>query len=516
MLLIGTLMSVALLASASSAGDDAQQALWFKNERLVQQAPVVLEALRKADTYGLRSADYQLALSSAEINAVLAGQADPGGKRRFDAALSESASRFLRDLHGGRVDARRAGFHLPSPAHTFDVAQALRRLSSAQNVSAILSSIEPAPAPYKQLKAALGQYRLLAQRPELTRLPALPARSIGLGHSYPGAEQLRALLRAVGDLPLANSSEEPLAASLDPALVAAVRRFQHRHGLYADGVIGPRTFAAITTPLSQRVRQIELSMERWRWLTALDRPNIVVNIPQFMLFALPRGNTSTTDPLEMRVIVGETQPYTRTPIFVSSITQVIFQPYWDVPRSILVRELLPRIRADRSFLERNEMEIVQGQSDDARVVIPTARAIEDLAAGRLRLRQRPGPHNALGGVKFRMPNPYNVYLHATPEQALFDRAQRTFSHGCIRVSEPAELASYVLADAAETWDRKAIDAALCGKETLRVSLPNPVSVSVFYTTAVASRSEGVLFFDDIYGHDRKLQQLLEETSSTSR
>jgi murein L,D-transpeptidase YcbB/YkuD len=146
------------------------------------------------------------------------------------------------------------------------------------------------------------------------------------------------------------------------------------------------------------------------------------------------------------------------------------------------------------------------------VVTASSSALDELAAGRLRLRQRPGPGNALGPVKFLMPNPYNVYLHATPEEALFERSQRTFSHGCIRVSAPAALAAYVLRDAAGDWNEAAIEAALCDTITRRVALTRPVSVVVFYSTAVATRSEGVLFFEDIYGYDRKLQSLLDAAS----
>jgi murein L,D-transpeptidase YcbB/YkuD len=338
-------------------------------------------------------------------------------------------------------------------------------------------------------------------------------RSIGAGSEYSGAPQLRRLLKALGDLPVADASADDESPSLDAPLIAAIRRFQSRHGLDDDGVIGARTFAALSTPLRQRVGQIELSMERWRWLSTTTRPNIVVNIPQFMLTALARQQDAADAPLEMRAIVGQTYPHTRTPVFTTAITQVVFQPYWDVPSGILHREILPRIRRNASFLDRYEMEIVQGAGDDARVIATSPGAIERLAAGELRLRQRPGSLNALGPVKFVMPNPFNVYLHATPERALFERSQRTFSHGCIRVSEPAALAAYVLRDAPGDWNEQAIDAAMCGTETLRIRLLEPIRVVVFYSTAVATQSQGVLFFEDVYGHDRKLQELLDARRS---
>ena len=461
--------------------------LWLSDGHPTTQATEVLAAMRGADAFGLDPADYELTLPMS------------------DAAMSEATARFVKDLHGGRIDPRKVGFHLPpAPAARFDVARAVRELAASPDVAATLGAFEPRPAPYRRLKAALGQYRNLSHELAPLHLPPLPARSIAVGSEYSGAPQLRRLLRAVGDL--ASAADE--APTLDTALVTAVRSFQRRHGLDADGVIGPRTFAALSTPLDRRVEQIELSMERWRWLSATSRPNIVVNIPQFVLIALPRDPGAGEEPLEMRAIVGQAYPHTRTPVFTTAITQVVFQPYWDVPSSILKRELLPHIRVKPSLLEQYQMEIVQGESDDARVIPASADAIERLAAGQLRLRQKPGPLNALGPVKFVMPNPFSVYLHATPERALFERSQRTFRPGCIRVSEPAALAEYVLRDAPGDWNAQSIDAALCGTQTLRIRLLKPVQVIVFYSTAVATQSQGVLFFDDVYGHDRELQQAL--------
>jgi murein L,D-transpeptidase YcbB/YkuD len=503
-LLLSVLPFFALVQTASSA--TADDSIWCEGARPIPQTGPVLSALRQAETYGLSADEYRLPLPENVLNAVLAGTATADDCRRFGHALSNSARRFVSHLHHGRVDPRSLGIQLQSGATRFDPDAALRELASSRDVSRTLESFEPAPAPYRRLKAMLGTYRSLARDNTLTRLPVLPARSIRTGDSYAGAQQLRRLLRAVGDLE--RSDADTAWDAVDPALSEAVKQFQRRHGLEADGIIGARTFAAQTTPLGTRVKQIELSMERWRWLSAMQKPNIVVNIPQFMLFALPRR--AADDVIEMRVIVGKAYPHTRTPILSSHITQVVFQPYWDVPRGILVRELLPLIRKDPTYLKRHDMEIVRAERDDAPVIPPSPAAIEALAAGQLRLRQRPGPRNSLGPIKFVMPNPYSVHLHATPEQALFERAQRTFSHGCIRVSEPAALAAYVLQNAREPWSPEAIEAALCGTKMIRVPLSKPVPVVVFYTTAVVTRDGEILFLDDIYGHDRKLEQQLQK------
>lgn len=503
-----TFLSILIFAaSAVDVSAAAANGVWFDDGRLVPQASQVIDELHRAETYGLDAEAYRLPIADSESLAVLQGKAGTKVRQRFEAALSEVALRFVSDLHRGRVDPRSLEFQLPAAPAAIDADAALRTLASSHDVATTIRSFEPTLPPYRRLEAVLAAYRPLAADPTLTKLPALPARSISAGDAYSGTTQLRRLLTAVGDL--AHDTPGAGEGVIDEPLIEAVRRFQQRHGLAPDGVIGPRTFSALTTPLQQRVRQIELSMERWRWLSAVQRPDIVVNIPQFMLFALPRRDQPANDTPEMRVIVGQAYPHTRTPIFSSQITQVVFQPYWDVPRGILVRELLPQIEADPSYLDRHDMEIVRGEGDDARVMTPSAEVIAALAAGQLRLRQRPGPRNALGRVKFVMPNPFSVYLHATPEEALFERAQRTFSHGCIRVSEPAVLAAFVLENAHETWSDAAIEAALCGTQTLRISLAEPVRVVVFYTTAVATRDAGVMFFDDVYGHDRKLNRLLE-------
>jgi L,D-transpeptidase YcbB len=487
------------MAGAAAAPAPESQ-LWFKDGRQSAQASAMLQAMQSADTFGLDPADYELTVPAAD-------------ERSFDVALSETVARFIKDLHSGRIDPRSVGFHLPAAATAdLDVARSVRELARSADVTAALDAIEPRPLPYRRLKSALSTYRALARDVGSLRLPPLPERSVSEGSEYAGAPQLRRLLRTLGDLPTADSPADDRSTKVDATLVAGTRSFQRRHGLDVDGIIGARTFAALTTPLAQRVEQIELSMERWRWLSATGRPNIVVNIPQFVLVALPREPGAMDEPLEMRAIVGQTYPHTRTPVFTTAITQVVFQPYWDVPSSILQRELLPHIRSNAALLDKYRMEIVQGEGDDARVIPASPSAIERLAKGELRLRQRPGPLNALGPVKFVMRNPFSVYLHATPERALFERSQRTFSHGCIRVSEPAALAAYVLRDAPGDWSPEAIDAAMCGTQMLRIQLLKPVRVIVFYSTAMATRSQGVLFFEDVYGHDRKLQDLLDAHS----
>lgn len=500
------------LVSAASLANANEHPTWLVDGKPSRQAVALLEIMNQADLYGLRPADYQPALATTELSAVRAGHADLSLQSRFDIALTTSASRFVTHLRHGRVTAQAAGFNLPAPRSALDVTASVRQLATAANPSDVVASLEPRPRPYHALKQALRTYRILALRSGLHRLPPLPQHSIGIGDNYSGASSLRKLLVALGDMDA--TAENPLsdANMLDASLENAVRRFQSRHGLRPDGVIGARTYEALTTPLNQRVQQIELTLERWRWLAGLEqRPDIVVNIPQFTLYTLPAPDLPDATAIEMQVIVGRIND--RTPIFVAQIKEVIFQPYWDVPPSILRKELLPKIRRDPGYLERHHFEIVRGGGDDATVVGPSAARFDALAAGQLRLRQRPGPDNALGPVKFVLPNPYNIRLHGTPEQALFAQPSRAFSHGCIRVSAPAALAEFALSNAADKWDTERVEAAMCGTQTLRIKLTQPVRVAVFYATAAATESRGVLFSEDIYGHDRRLQRLLDASSA---
>jgi L,D-transpeptidase YcbB len=309
----------------------------------------------------------------------------------------------------------------------------------------------------------------------------------------------------VGDMPPTSSPAAP-AVGLGPALAEAVKRFQRRHGLTADGVIGPATAAALEVPLAHRVRQIEFAMERLRWLPPPQgRPVVAINIPMFRLWAYAPQDRG--GPRDMAVIVGRALR-TRTPVLMHDMRQVIFRPYWNVPPSILRNEILPRLRRDPGYLQRNDMEIVRGAGDDAPHVAVTPANLELLAQGALRLRQRPGPRNSLGLVKFVLPNDENIYLHDTPATELFQRARRDFSHGCVRVEAPVALAQWVLADQ-PMWTRERIVEAMHGMKTVAVDLATPVQVVIYYMTAmVLPGDEGLAFAQDIYGHDAALEAAL--------
>lgn len=428
----------------------------------------------------------------------------------FDVTLSDSLLAFVADVHGGRIDPRSAGFDLPLWDEHFEAADFVTALAVSPHPATLMAQAEPRFIHYRLLKQALAQYRALAALPELTRLPPLPHEPLRPGDTYEGAPALRRLLSALGCLPVAASMAQPRSPTqLDPALVAALRQFQWLHGLAVDGRLGARTYAALTMPLAWRVRQIELTLERWRWLPPMDGPTIIVNIPQFRLFAFDGPEDRELGMLRMDVIVGAEYAGKRTPVFAADIRTVIFRPYWDVPRSIVVHEILPKLARDPRYLQREHLELVRGASDGSPVVAATAQNLKLLRLGQLRLRQRPGADNALGLVKFLLPNAHDVYLHDTPEGRLFAQTQRTFSHGCIRVSDPVSLAVYALRGTAGGWNAAHVVAAMHATATQRVSLARPIHVLIVYGTAVASEDGTVHFFDDVYGHDRALNALLD-------
>lgn len=300
------------------------------------------------------------------------------------------------------------------------------------------------------------------------------------------------------------------------ALAAFEPQFEH-YRLLEQALTHYRQLAAADPAdarLAARVRKIDLTLERWRWLPAFQTPPIIVNVPEFRLFAFRQIADRAADILQMDVIVGRTFPRTRTPVFAADMKSVIFRPYWDVPRSITLREMLPKIRANPGYLASQHLEIVSN-GPGAAVLPVTAASVQALAAGMARLRQQPGADNALGLIKFDLPNFHNIYLHSTPAQQLFLRSRRAFSHGCIRVSDPVALAVYALRDTPGGWTPARIEAAMHGTETRRVRLAKPIRVMILYGTVLAKEDGEVLFFDDLYGQDRLLERLLQLAPITS-
>jgi murein L,D-transpeptidase YcbB/YkuD len=482
--------------------------LWSDGEKPTAAAISLLQQLRLAGERGLDPEDYPgNRLAYLLIDLIDAPHSGIEQWALFDAGLSRAGVRFLSDVHLGRVDPAMMGHDLSVGRIKLDIPTTLAHLATAVDVAAAVDALEPQFSHYALLKGKLSQYRTLAGEEGLSDLPALPAKSLKPGDGYSGAAKLQRLLAALGDGPAA--ADTPPVTTLSPDIVEALKHFQSRHGEKPDGVLGAATFAQLTRPLIQRVRQIELTMERWRWLPAeLVTAPIIVNIPQFRLFAFESTADSEAHIRQMDVIVGKSFDSTQTPVFAADMSYLIFRPYWEVPYSIALKEVVPTARNNPADIERRQMEIVSGGGDSATVMPNTRENVELVARGTLRLRQRPGPNNSLGLVKFMLPNAYNVYLHSTPAQSLFAETRRDFSHGCVRVSDPVGLAQYVLRDAPE-WTREKILAAMNGTQPLTVTLKNRIRVFIVYGTAIATEKGNILFFDDIYRHDERLEKALE-------
>jgi murein L,D-transpeptidase YcbB/YkuD len=479
-------------ASASTTPEP----LWFRHESLTTAGEALLLELSRAEQRGLRSADYRV-------------QPLPHDSALADAALTRVAGRFASDLSRGRVSPAELGYDLDVPRAPFDEAAAARALASSTDLPSTLDSMEPQLVHFRLLREALARYRAIASARANARMPSPPPHNrVRAGERYEDAPALRQLLRALGDMPASTNESAATDLTLDASLQAGLRNFQSRHGLEPDGVLGRATYSALVVPIDARVKQIELSMERIRWLPQrLGSPPIIVNIPQFRLFAFRTANDLARDILQMDVVVGADFHGRRTPVFAADMRYVVLEPYWDVPRSILLKELLPQISADSDWVARNDYEIVVGQTDAAKPVPVTAQNVALLAQGTLRLRQKPGPTNALGVVKFIFPNRHQVYLHDTPAKALFARSRRAYSHGCIRVADPMALLAHVMRDD-PTWTTARRDELLASETPVRIMLPQPIRVFILYGTALATEAGTVMFFDDIYGQDGPLLEKL--------
>ena len=476
--------------------------LWIANGGPTPAAHAAVAQLAGAGDHGLDPADYDAADLAARFAALGSGPPATGADLALlDTELTLGLTRYLVHHRMGRLDPRLFGFEFDQSVKRFDVAAVVRRASAGENVASLVRALEPRFTQYRLLEASLPRYRALAADSTLGPIEARPP--VHPGDRLPAAPALRRLLAALGDLPAAGGGDTT--PVYDEALVDAVRRFQARHALETDGIIGRLTLARLNGPLAQRVRQFDLALERLRWLPDLSPPIVAVNIPGFGLFAFDSVGASGRPALEMKVIVGKALD-THTPIFIESMRYIEFRPSWTVPLSIVRRTILPEVRKDPAYLARNGFEVLAGRRVLGSEATPDVLA--RLRRGTLELRQRPGPGNALGLAKFIFPNNHQVYLHGTPHSELFRRPRRDFSAGCIRVEDPAALAAWALRDQPE-WTLARIDDAMEAEATSRAFLRTPLTVVVFYTTVVVRPGGVIYFYEDIYKHDAEMEGALE-------
>lgn len=477
--------------------------------QVTPQATAVITLLEGADNKGLHAEDYDGPRWPDRLARLRQANPPPteDDLARFDLALTVSLMRYISDLHIGKVNPRHFKFGLDIEHKKYKLQDLIRqRIIGSQNPGAVLAEVEPQFAGYRRTVQALQGYLALEKQGdgEPITVPRTPVRP---GDAYLSVPQLAQRLALLGDLP-ANISPASAAGDMPNtyggALIDAVKHFQRRHGLDPNGVLDLNTAHEINVPLARRVLQLQMALERYRWIPPdFPRPPIVVNVPEFELRAF---NAQQQVALTMRVVVGRAYQH-QTPVFAEEMRFVVFRPYWNVPVSIQRAELVPKIRRNRAFLEKQNYEMVDRQGRAIGAGPVTDDQLKGLQAALLGIRQKPGPNNSLGLVKFLFPNQYDVYLHGTPAHDLFLKTRRDFSHGCIRLEDPAKLAAWVLTDKPE-WTHDRIKAAMNGADSTQVNLDKPIPVLILYSTAVVQANGEVDFFDDIYGHDSELEKVL--------
>jgi L,D-transpeptidase YcbB len=481
--------------------------LWVKGLEPTPEAQQVIALLLQADQKGLSAEDYDGPRWSDRLAKLkpVTDHPSESDAARFDLALTVSVMRYISDLRIGKVNPRHFDFGLDVEEKKYDLPEFLKdHVVGASDVSAVLQQVEPPYPGYQRTMKALQTYLQLAKESSGTTLPDIQ-KTISPGDSNTGVPQLIRLLRLVGDLP-ADSNVSADGTIYQGALVDAVKNFQRRLGRTPDGRITPQTLADLNVPLANRIRQMQLALERWRWLPlSYQHSPVIANIPEFHLRAYDENFKIA---LQMNVVVGKAYGHD-TPIFSDTMEYVVFRPYWSVPYSIAKAEFLPRIARDPDYLAKKGFEVVDSRQEVVAAGTVSSEVLEQLRAGKLFIRQTPGPKNSLGLAKFIFPNNFNIYFHDTPEQEFFAKSRRDFSHGCIRLERPADLAVWVLRNN-PGWNMDRVRSAMNGTTTQQVNLTHPIPVLIVYATVIVTEDGVVHFYDDIYGHDAALEKVLEK------
>ena len=418
----------------------------------------------------------------------------------YDLLLTDALARLLYHLIFGKVDPRDfdAHWNFTRDVGRQDPAAFLQGVIDSGQVYDRIEAQKPQHRMYTALRAELATLRGQAGHGGYPKLTAGPTLERGAHDRRVAA--LRASLEAQGDL---GHAEVPDPLTFDDALAAAVASFQQRHGLDADGRVGPATQRALDVPIGARITEVRVNLERGRWLLHNLAPTfVVVNVAGFQVYYIRDGELTWSG----RAVVGK--PYRKTPLFRSKMTYLVLNPTWTVPPTILAQDALPAQRRDPGYLERKRLRVI----DSRGAVVPTSSIDWAHATPKsfpYMLRQDPGPDNALGRVKFMFSNSYSVYLHDTPSRSLFEKSERAASSGCIRIENPLELAALLLEGQAG-WDRAAIDRAIADGKTQTVTLAKPVPVLLTYWTAWVGRDGMMQYRDDVYGRDAKVAHGLAE------
>ena len=505
------LCGIRLLPRAYRNADYAP--LWIDGSFTLSNARSLVEAIAEAKDDGLDPQDYHLSAIRQLLGGLAQDRSTPNRTdddtvsasrwADLDLLLTDAFLLFGSHLAAGRVDPETLHPDWIVDSGPVDLLAALKQATFENDIIAALESLRPTFEGYQRLREALKGLRALA---ESGGWPQVPYSETLRAEDHNGAVAgLRRRLVASGDLPAAGAVQDE--TYFDPALVHAVKGFQRRHGLTVDGVVGRATYGMLNVPIDQRIRQAELNLERWRWLPRdLGQRHIMINTADFNLEAVAASDQVA---LTMRVIVG--RPARRSPVFSARMSYMVINPYWNVPRTIAVEDLLPKVREDATYLTQHGIRVYASWQEGAPQLDPTTIDWQAYDESRFpfRLRQDPGPYNALGRIKFMLPNAFAVYLHDTPNRNLFKRTQRDVSSGCIRVEKPLELAAFALADDLN-WPLERIKAQVDSGETKTIRISEPLTVHLLYMTAWVDDEGHLQYRGDIYRRDRALQHAFDQ------
>jgi murein L,D-transpeptidase YcbB/YkuD len=476
---------------------------WVRNRQPSATALQYIAMFQQATEKGLVPEDYDASKWADRLSGLKNSPTD-ADLAKFDAAVTVSLMRYVRALNVGRANPKMPGRQVNINDQKVDLAVFLHQnLENAADTAAEMKAVEPPWPGYWRTLDWLHRATLIVKQDTGGLLP-VPPKPVLPGQPYASVPRLTALLRLIGDLP-ADAQVDANSGVYGGALVDAVKLYQVRHGLDEDGKLSASVVNDLNVPLNHRLQQIVLTLERWRWVEhSFPQPPVVVNVPEFKLRAYdPTGHIV----LFKKVIVGKAYGH-HTPLFEKDIKYVVFRPYWEVTSSIQRGETVPKLERDRNYVAKNNFEVV---SADGKVVtdgVVSDDVLAQLRAGRYRVRQKPGPSNSLGLVKIIFPNPDNVYLHGTDAPQLFTASRRDFSHGCVRVENPADLVAWVLRNN-PGWDLPRVQAAMNGTtDNVTVNLAKPIPVLILYATVATEENGRAYFLDDIYGFDAQLESVL--------
>jgi murein L,D-transpeptidase YcbB/YkuD len=441
----------------------------------------LIDVFKNAATEGFRPSDYL----TGDLDVAGAGS-DPEKLAALETAFSAATIRYAHDAYQGRIAPETVSNAIDPETKRLDAAALLVKLATSDDPAKVMLALDPTDPEFGLLKAALARFDAAAAETPVV-IPEGPVLKPGM------ADDRLALLRQ--RLEVTAPEEEAVAATYDPTLVAAVMAFQAEMGITFDGIVGPATVAALNNGGAVSRDDIIANMERWRWLPHdLGAFHVLVNIPEFRLAVVDNGKTDFTT----RVVVGK--PSTPTPMFSNSIKEVVVNPYWNVPASIIAKEIAPHMLANPGYIDSQNMEVVyNGHTIDPYSVDWSSRVPYTV-------RQRPGRGNALGNIKFLFPNAHDVYLHDTPSKSLFGTSVRAYSHGCVRVQNPMDFADALLKFEPNLNAEKL--EAMFGPKERWVNLKTHVPVHIAYFTLRVDPDGTIRSYGDIYGHNRRLIEML--------